>query len=329
MLLASITAAFIPAALYTAIIYWVDRYEKEPLWLLAATFLWGAIPSIFFALIFNMVLGLPLYVIFGEATGDALVATLVAPLVEEAIKAAALFLILFFWRHQIDSLLDGIIYGAMVGMGFAMIENIFYFENVFAEGGVDAWQVNIFLRAVIFGFNHSLYTAMSGLGIAVARLYPQGATRYLAPIAGVGLAMFLHFVHNGFASFGEESLGELVCIPLLLNAWGGVIITIIIIVGSLWQERQWIAKYLPEEVSIGTMSEDQLVVVSSGLSRVQSNLKALKTGGLRLRRQNHRFLDKCAKLAYIKHHQDWYHDKESLERLYALRQEITELSQRL
>ena len=329
MLLASIIAAIIPAAIYTAGIYWIDRYEKEPLWLLTTTFLWGAIPSIIIALIFNTLLGIPIYVIFGDVTGDALVATFVAPFIEELIKAAVLFLILFFWRHQIDSLLDGIIYGAMVGMGFAMVENVFYFQAVYAEGGVDAWQVNIFMRAVIFGLNHSLYSAMSGLGIAIARLRKTGAMRYIAPIAGVSMAMFLHFVHNGLASFGGNALGELVCIPLLVNAWGGVIITVIIIIWSLWQERQWIAKYLPEEVVAGTITADQLTVVSSGLGRISSNMKALFSGGIGTYRRNHRFLDRCTKLAYIKHHQDWYHDKASLERMETLREEIIKLNKQL
>ena len=42
----SVIAAIIPTVFYIIIIYWVDRYEKEPWWLLSAAFLWGAIPSI-------------------------------------------------------------------------------------------------------------------------------------------------------------------------------------------------------------------------------------------------------------------------------------------
>ncbi|HOT92216.1 MAG TPA: hypothetical protein PLJ78_09370 [Anaerolineae bacterium] len=39
-----------PMLLYAAVLWWFDRYEKEPLALLVAAFVWGAIPSIILAL---------------------------------------------------------------------------------------------------------------------------------------------------------------------------------------------------------------------------------------------------------------------------------------
>jgi RsiW-degrading membrane proteinase PrsW (M82 family) len=66
--LLSLIAAITHPALRGGIIYWVDRYEREPLWLLSAAFLWGAIPSIIMALIFNEVLSIPLYLLAGPYT---------------------------------------------------------------------------------------------------------------------------------------------------------------------------------------------------------------------------------------------------------------------
>src|SRR5690606_4001936 len=116
IILVSIIAAAIPAALYTAVIYWFDRYEKEPTWLLTATFLWGAVPSIILALIFNLLGSLPFYIYGGEALADAAGTVFIAPLVEETVKGLAVLAVVLIHRHEIDSLLDGIIYGAMVGM---------------------------------------------------------------------------------------------------------------------------------------------------------------------------------------------------------------------
>ena len=83
----------------------------------------------------------------------------------------ALVAIFVFWRSEIDSPLDGIIYGAMVGMGFAMVENVYYFvANVQRWRGIEAWGVNIILRAIVFGLNHALFSSFAGLGIAIARL---------------------------------------------------------------------------------------------------------------------------------------------------------------
>ena len=42
----SVLAGVIPTVIYAAVIWWFDRYEKEPLWLLGITFMWGAIPAI-------------------------------------------------------------------------------------------------------------------------------------------------------------------------------------------------------------------------------------------------------------------------------------------
>mgnify|MGYP001242797793 CR=1 FL=1 len=66
LLLLSILAATAPILIYIAIIYWVDRYEKEPWWLLMATFFWGAVPSILFAFIFNTLLSMPLFFLLGD-----------------------------------------------------------------------------------------------------------------------------------------------------------------------------------------------------------------------------------------------------------------------
>lgn len=140
----------------------------------------GAIPSIIFAFIVNTVLSIPFYVFAGESLGDALSASLIAPLVEESIKGLLLLVLLIIWRHEIDSILDGIIYGAMIGLGFAMVENVFYFAGAFAEGGTEGWWSVVILRNV-FGLNHSLFTAVTGMGIAIARLTPRPWVRFSTP----------------------------------------------------------------------------------------------------------------------------------------------------
>ena len=163
----SCIGALIPAVFYINIIYFIDRYEKEPLWLLGAAFVWGAVPSVIISFIFNSLLSIPLYQLAGS-NSELWAASAIAPPVEETVKGILVLAILFFRRSEIDSLLDGIIYGAVVGMGFAVVENVYYFMNVYAEGGLEAWSVNMFMRGVVFGLNHSLFTAVTGLGVAYA-----------------------------------------------------------------------------------------------------------------------------------------------------------------
>jgi protease PrsW len=315
ILLLSIVAAMIPTAVYIALIYWVDRYEKEPLWLLSAAFIWGAVPSIIAALIFNTLFSIPFFMLGGEIVGDIAGAVLIAPVVEEFLKGIALLLIFWFWRHHIDSWLDGIIYGAMVGLGFAMVENVFYFMGEYAAGGFEAWGINIFMRAVLFGLNHSLFTAMIGLGFAIARLSRKTYVRWTAPILGWMAAVFIHFVHNFAASFAADI--PILCFILPLNAWGGLLLTLVIIVWALVQERRWLKEYLQEEVGLGTLTAAQYETVQSGRKRFRYYL----TKGRTILRVN-RFFHLCSKLAYSKHHYELLQDDESRLAVERLRDQV-------
>ncbi|MFK7802540.1 MAG: PrsW family intramembrane metalloprotease [Anaerolineae bacterium] len=315
MLLSSIIAAFIPTIFYIAIIYLVDRYEKEPLWLLSAAFLWGAIPAVIVALIFNGIFGVPFYLLLDEQAATAATASFVAPLVEESAKGLALIGILYFWRSHIDSILDGIIYGAMIGLGFAMIENIFYF----VQSPVDEFNFLVVMRAYIFGLNHSFFTAIIGIGIAVARLNRNQALKIVAPILGWAGAVFVHFVHNASASL-SATLGAIACIPLFVNAWGGVLLLIVIVVWALLQERNWIKEYLALEMGQDTITTNQYKVASSNLQRLSASYSHLFSGNVSQFLKTRHFYHQCSRLAYARHHEELYKDEEGTALVTELRE---------
>lgn len=320
----SLLAAAIPAGLYVALIYWVDHYEKEPAWLLAATFFWGAFPAIVLAIILNVAGSLPFYFLAGPNVADAVGAVLIAPPVEETVKAIALLGVFLLLRHEVDGLLDGIIYGAMVGMGFALVENVFYFMSVYGEGGIEAWRTSIFFRAVLFGLNHSLFTSMTGLGLAIGRFASSRPARLLAPVAGWTAATFLHAVHNLGASLGGPF-----CFILPFTDWGGVALLIVIIVWALWQEKQWIRSYLKEEVARGTITLRQYERASSGRARLTHCAAILLNQGLRDYRRAVSFYHHCSELAYKKHHFALLQEPKSEELTRQLRIKLTRLSRQL
>jgi protease PrsW len=322
--LLSVIAATIPTTIYAVILYWIDRYEKEPVWLLAAAFLWGAIPSIILAFIVNTISSLPVYFVLGPEGGDLVGASFIAPVVEESIKGFALLGIFFLWRHELDSPLDGIIYGAMVGMGFAMVENIYYFMMVYSEGGTEAWEINIFLRAVIFGLNHALFTSMTGLGLAIAKLSKNQLTRFAAPVLGWMAAMFLHFIHNLSAS-----IGGILCLVALFNAWGGVFLILVIMVWALWQEYQWMRKYLKEEVESGVLTAEQYDNACSAVRRFFHRWSLLASHGPAGYVNALRFYQRCSELAYKKHHFSILQDGKSSMLTEKLRGEIVALGGRI
>lgn len=297
VLLLSILAAVVPAALYLTIIYWFDRYEKEPLWLLGALFFWGAVPSILLAIVLSVVASAPLNLFMGPDTLDTVAAIFIAPAVEESVKGLALLGLFWLFHHEIDSLLDGIIYGAMVGMGFALVENVFYFLEVYEESGVDGWGTLVFLRAVVFGLNHSLFTSMTGLGMAVSRFATRPRLRILAPIMGWLVAVAFHTVHNLGAALGTPY-----CLLLPLADWGGVWLMVAIIVWALVQERNWIRTYLKEEVALGTLTPRQYRVACSSRARLMHRLDLLFSRGPRAYLSATQFYRHCSELAYKKHH---------------------------
>lgn len=315
-LLFSVLAAALPVLAYVALIYWADRYEKEPWWLLSAAFLWGAIPAAVLAIALNAIFSAPFYLLLDSGPADLVSGGLVAPVVEETAKALVLFAILFFWRHELNSLLDGMIYGAMVGMGFAMVENVLYYVSAFQDGGQAAWNGLVIVRGLVFGLNHALYTSLTGLGIAAARLSPNLFVRLTAPLLGLAAAIGLHAFHN-VAMYSGGALGFLAGLTF---DWGGVALTALIIVLALYQERQWMKRYLADEVGLGTLSADEYDLVRSAARRNRLRLGLLVRDGPSAWRRSGRRYRECSELAYHKRHYAVFGDdfsRDEAERLRA------------
>lgn len=318
----SILAAALPVLFFVVLIYWVDRYEKEPWWLLSAAFLWGAIPSVILALVFNALFSVPFYLVADTATADTVAGSAIAPVVEESAKAVILFAILFFWRHELDSPLDGIIYGAMVGMGFAMVENAVYYQQAFIGDGPEGWNALVLMRGVIFGLNHALYASMTGLGIALARMSRSWLVKLAAPLLGLACAIVLHAFHN-FTMLSNSFVAFLTGVT---SDWGGIILIVLIMILALQQERRWLRDYLKEETELGLVPPQHygLVVTAAGRNRHRVGLLAQQ--GLSAYRHSGRLFHRYSELAYRKHHFELFADERSAEAIERLRREIAELS---
>lgn len=246
--LISLAAAVIPTFFYALAFYLADRYEREPAWMGIVAFLWGAIPAVVTSLFGEIVIGIPFVGDPGSLTAAIVESALVAPFVEEFAKGAALFAIYKFMRHEFDGVLDGLTYGALIGFGFAMTENFLYFIGAFSEGGFVDLTVLIFLRAVIFGLNHALYTGLFGIGLGLARhaANPDIARRWA--IGGFLAAVGSHALHNLGASLSSvNGLGIVLSIGL---AVGGIALVGIVVLLTWRQERLWLRDELSEEIGV-------------------------------------------------------------------------------
>src|SRR5205807_5691014 len=194
--------ATLPVPIYVMLLLWIDRYEAEPLWMLATAFFWGALVAVFIAFLLNTANELIVTAATNNVrVGENFGAVISAPIVEESAKAFIL-LVLFFWKKdEFDGIVDGIVYAGMVGLGFAMTENILYYGRA-VQGGAGALTFIFILRGMIAPFSHPLFTSMTGIGLGWARQSDNGFVKVTMPVLGLMLAMLLHGAWNGSATFG-------------------------------------------------------------------------------------------------------------------------------
>ncbi len=303
------------------VIWFLDRFEKEPIWLLALTFLWGAVPAIVISLIVEMIFGIPLKYVLGAGTADVVSASIVAPVVEESAKALALLAVFFLLRNELDDILDGIVFGAIVGAGFAWIEDIFYISGAFAEGGFGNMGTVFFLRVFVFGLNHAFFTALTGLGLGIARMVRSCWVGGLAVILFFGLAVGAHFFHNALVSVAGDA-GVLVS---FLTHWMGVFGLFVVVIVAWFVEWGWIKKELAEEAQLGHIGERDYRQVSKWFGRLGWELRFLGAfdfvGLFRVRKM----FNLLVKLAFVKRGQRRNPKEATARRIEELRARVARL----
>src|SRR3989440_5598976 len=177
----------------------MERYGAEPLWMLTKTFLWGAFVAVFSAIFMNAVNGAFSTAATNSARiGENFGAVVSAPIVEESSKAFIL-LVLFLWKKdEFDGIIDGIVYAGMVGLGFAMTENILYYGRA-VHGGADALTFTFILRGMAAPFSHPLFTSMTGIGLGWSRQSNNGFVKIVVPVLGFFTGLLLVARCNGTA----------------------------------------------------------------------------------------------------------------------------------
>jgi RsiW-degrading membrane proteinase PrsW (M82 family) len=293
----SILFGFIPMLAFAYVVYWVDRYEKEPVVLLGGVFLWGAIIAAGATFIVNSFVGLGIYMFTGsQAFTELTTASAIAPVIEESLKGMACLLVFLFFRHEFDSILDGIVYAAITAIGFAATENVYYIYNYgFQPNGMNGILYMFFVRVILVGWQHPFYTAFIGIGLAISRLNRNLSIKIMVPIIGWGIAVFAHSFHNTISTVfqGLQSLA----IGIIFD-WSGWIAMIIFVIWALYREQKWIISQLRDEVSNGVITTAQYLMACSARAQTSTRIKALFSGKYRL---IDRFYLLSAELAFKKY----------------------------
>lgn len=242
--------ALIPLAGVLVAVRWIDRWEPEPwgAWLFAL--LWGAAVSIFLTLGLEGVLSLE------DNVSDIAMVTVVAPIVEEFAKGLGILVLVLIGRSQFDGPLDGVVYGATIGAGFAFTENIQYFAGSYADGG-DAGLAQLFvLRGVMSPLAHPMFTMLTGIALGVAASRGARWSILLWFCGGLIVAADLHSLWNtsAGADFGAAYLA--LQVPNLIGAS-------VVIVLLRRHELRALGRALAEYSNAGWLTPDEVASYSS------------------------------------------------------------------
>ena len=204
--LVAFTAALVPVAIVLAAVWWIDRYTPQPRMSLVSAFAWGAIGSVLLTLWFGGFFTAWITPSQTDQLIDSFLGAVVqAPVVEEAMKSAGLLFLLVWGRRYIAGPIDGVVYAALIGGGFAFTENILYFGSSFhqaqAAGEVEVFWQTFFLRGLLSPFAHVSFTALCGLGLGIAAERRSLMLYFGLGVGGLSLGMVLHALWNGSTFF--------------------------------------------------------------------------------------------------------------------------------
>nr|WP_323448816.1 PrsW family intramembrane metalloprotease [Streptomyces sp. YSPA8] len=278
--------ATLPVPLLVAAFRWLDRVEPGPWRNLIFAFAWGAFAAALIAILANTFATRWIATATADPTGaHSLGATVIAPVVEESAKAVAIALIFFFRRKDFTGVVDGVVVAGLTATGFAFTENILYLGSAFGEdqqigytGLPTLTAATFFVRVVMSPFAHPLFTVLAGIGFGMAAMSPRTkkARRVLLPLLGVVLAMGVHALWNGSASYFGPLGFYAVYAAFMVPAFG---LLTWLAIWSRQSELRTIAAELPKYAVAGWLAPAEPQALSSMKARTVARAVARHAQG--------------------------------------------------
>jgi RsiW-degrading membrane proteinase PrsW (M82 family) len=185
-----------PPIAIAGIIWWLDRYDREPHDLMIGSFLWGALVTVPVIII---ELGLSeLAPLDRSNLASAILSALgIIALTEESAKYLVARLYVYH-RPDFDEPYDGITYCVVIGMGFAAVENVLYVLS--EETG--AWE-RALVRMVLAVPAHAVNGVLMGYFLGRAK-FSATPKRYHA--AALATAVSTHGLYDVFLLYDHAEL---------------------------------------------------------------------------------------------------------------------------
>lgn len=270
LLVTSALITIVPVLAYLWILWTVDRYEKEPWSLLGVSLLGGAVVAPAIAALVERALGMPsslfpalfqVYPVVLPNFGGAVI--------EELAKAAVIVGAYHFLRHEFDGTLDGVVYGATVGVGFALAESLVFLRDLAPMASSASLGAGLIVGIFISGLTHCVFSGIFGASLGYVReTSTSGSGRVLIPLLGLAAAMLYHL---GYVAAGAGWLtgpsgltAFLIGVARVVANWTGILMLGVIVFWAWSRERSILRWGLADETSAGVITTGELSALATG-----------------------------------------------------------------
>ena len=210
--------AISPAIALILYFYHKDKYEKEPLALLAKAFFAGA-GMTFLAIVLELTIDLAIVQSVKDFFLNILLKSfLLAGLVEEGLKFLV-FKRLIYDNKEFNEPYDGIMYAVMISLGFATLENIMYVGVAHFKLGVFGSLMCGIPRATLAVPAHAFFAVIMGYYLGLAKFCVDRKIEQSNIYKGLSLAILAHGLYDFFI-FSRTSAGALYLLMLMIFCWG-------------------------------------------------------------------------------------------------------------
>jgi RsiW-degrading membrane proteinase PrsW (M82 family) len=310
----------------------MDRNHKEPWRLVLVAAAWGAIVA-------------TSLVVWGETLWESSAQHALVPgpgldtslafmagILEELAKGLAVLLLFLIMRNEFDDVVDGIVYGAAVGLGFNFLESVSYMTNlysIFAPEGNGGFAAGIqwYGRQVLgLFFGHATYTAFIGAGVGIARQLPTTRRKVLAIVAGFIVAIAAHFSWDAWATIFpiQNNLFGIVEIHLrtLIMTGPFTAAVLALLLFGIRYEGQNLIDQMRKEAATGhgAILPEEVPILASPWRRLRRRLQAFSRAGLKGYLQVSRLQEAQLDLAMER----WHRERKEIDTPMAAEQQLRE-----
>ncbi len=312
-IVAALTIPLVPALGINLLVNFIDRFEREPWFLRLAAFLWGAIIAIPPTLFIETNVQSLIQNALGANSNILLRSVLLglnAGVTEETVKGLGLLLLFFVLRDEFDNVTDGIVYGALIGAGFAMVENFSYF----AQNSKDFLLFLIVGRIVLGWLSHSTFTVCFGAALGYVRHTKVRWRHIVIPLLGYLVAVALHSMFDFVDIYANASVIAAPTNPVVarysliavigdyIPPFIAQIVLLYILIKALAHEVAVIREFLALEVSNGVVRVEEYTLLQNSFQRARQERRAFLRYGFKQWRRVQELYQTEIGLAFRKWH---------------------------